>query len=266
MEKKYVVVTGAYGGMGQSTVNKLVNEGYLVFAFDKVVGEAAENVFPIQVDLTNIESVKIAFEKVKNITTNLFAIVHFAGVYKLDSLVEMEDNEIRHIFDVNLFGAINVNKVFFPLLKKSSKILITTSELAPLDPLPFTGIYAVTKGALDKYAFSLRMELQLLGIDVSVLRAGAVSTSMLGVSTKALDNFCEKTKLYECNATRFRSIVNSVESKNISPDKIAQKTCKILTKSKPKFAYSINKNRLLILLSILPKRLQFFIIKKILKK
>ena len=48
-----------------------------------------------------------------------------------------------------------------PLLKKGSKIIITTSELAPLDPVPFTGSYAVTKGALDKYAYSLRMELQL---------------------------------------------------------------------------------------------------------
>ena len=64
------------------------------------------------------------------------------------------------------------------MLKNGSKILITTSELAPLDPLPFTGIYAVTKGALDKYAYSLRMELQLLGMRVSVLRAGAVDTGI----------------------------------------------------------------------------------------
>ena len=265
MEKKYVVVTGAYGGMGQATVKKLVDEGCFVFALDKVVGEVAENVLPIQVDLTSVESVKFAFEKVKDITSTLFAVVHFAGVYKLDSLVEMEEPEVRQIFDVNLFASIHVNRVFFPLLKKGSKILITTSELAPLNPLPFTGVYAVTKSALDKYAFSLRMELQLLGIEVCVLRAGAVSTSMLGVSTKALDVFCEKTKLYECNATRFRSIVNGVEAKNISPDKIAKKACKILAKNNPKFAYSINKNKLLSLLSILPKKLQFFIIKKILK-
>ena len=42
-----------------------------------------------------------------------------------------------------------------------SRIIITTSELAPLDPLPFTCIYGITKAALEKYAFSLRMETNL---------------------------------------------------------------------------------------------------------
>ena len=143
--------------------------------------------------------------------------------------------------------------------------MLTTSELAPLDPLPFTGIYAITKSALDKYAYSLRMELQLLGVDVSVLRAGAVSTGMLGVSTAALDRFCARTKTYQCNAKRFKKVVDGVESKCISPEKIAQKTAKVLQKRKPKFHYSINRNKLLLLLNALPKRLQCFAIRQILK-
>ena len=151
------------------------------------------------------------------------------------------------------------------MLGNGSRILIVTSELAPLDPLPFTGIYAVTKAALDKYAYSLRMELQLLGITVSVLRAGAVKTQMLGVSTDALDRFCEGTKLYSCNAARFKQIVGSVEARNIPPEKIAQKAIWILKKKNPRFAYSINRNPLLLLLNALPKSLQLFAIKIILR-
>ena len=151
------------------------------------------------------------------------------------------------------------------MLKPGSRIVITTSELAPLDPLPFTGIYAITKSALDKYAYSLRMELQLLDIPVSVLRAGAVKTGMLGVSTDALDRFCEKTELYSCNAARFKSIVSSVEARCVSPAKIADKCARILKKSKPKFAYCINRNPLLLALNLLPKRLQLFAIRMILK-
>ena len=150
-------------------------------------------------------------------------------------------------------------------MKRGSRILITTSELAPLDPLPFTGIYAITKAALDKYAYSLRMELQLLGIHVSVLRAGAVDTGMLGVSMAALGRFCEKTELYSCNASRFKCIVESVEAKSIPAEKIAKKSYKIISKKRPKFAYAINRNPLLRLLSALPKRIQLFIIRKILK-
>ena len=262
---KYIIVTGAYGGMGRKTVELLKKQGYCIIAIDKMTGAAEENVIPLQVDITDAESVKSAFEKVKALTDELYAIVHFAGIYMLDSLAEIESDRFAQAFQVNLFGAFLVNKTFLPLLKSGSRIIITTSELAPLDPLPFTGIYAVTKGALDKYAYSLRMELQLLGISVCVIRAGAVDTGMLNVSTDALDRFCANTKLYSCNAERFKNIVESVEAKRIPPEKIAQKTLNILKEKNPRFAYNINRNPLLLLLNTLPKRLQFWVIKQVLK-
>ena len=262
---KYALITGAYGGMGYPTVKALVKKGFTVFALDKKVGEAEENVLPIAVDVTDIQSIKNAFEQVKAVTERLEAVVHFAGIYTLDSLIEISEEEFERIFKINVFGAFYINKTFMPLLGKGSKVLITTSELAPLDPLPFTGLYAVTKGALDKYAYSLRMELQLLGVSVSVLRAGAVSTGMLGVSTAALDRFCEKTETYQCNATRFKKIVNGVEAKCVAPEKIAGKVTKILSKKKPKFVYTLNRNKLLLLLNALPKGAQCAAIKRVLK-
>ena len=262
---KYIIVTGAYGGMGRKTVELLKNHGFYIIAMDKTTGSAEEKVIPMQVDITDAESVKCAFEKVKKVTDELYGIVHLAGIYLLDSLVEIGSDRFVNAFQVNLFGTFLVNKTFLPLLKSGSRILIMTSELAPLEPLPFTGIYAVTKSALDKYAYSLRMEMQLLGIYVSVMRAGAVDTGMLSASTDALDRFCENTKLYSCNAERFKSIVASVEAKRISPEKIAQKTQKILKEKNPKFAYNINRNPLLLLLNALPKRLQFWVIRQVLK-
>lgn len=262
---KSILITGAYGGMGRATAELLCERGFRVFALDKRVGDARENIIPIEADITSEESVKAALEAVKNHTDSLYAVIHFAGIYMLDSLVEMTDESFSRIFDVNMHGAFLVNKTFLPLLGNGSRIIITTSELAPLDPLPFTGIYAVTKAALDKYAYSLRMELQLLGIKVSVLRAGAVETGMLGVSTNALDCFCEKTELYTCNADRFKKIVNRVEARCVPARKIAEKAARILGKRNPAFAYSINRNPLLLMLNILPKRLQLWAIKMVLK-
>lgn len=251
--------------MGLATSELFKNQGYRVFALDKKIGNVIEGIIPIEADITNEESVKKAFEIVKIHTDDLYAIIHFAGIYMLDSLVEIDDESFKRIFDINVRGAFLVNKTFLPLLEKGSRILITTSELAPLDPLPFTGIYAVTKAALDKYAYSLAMELQLLGVTVSVLRAGAVRTSMLGVSTDHLDRFCQETKIYSCNAKRFKNIVNSVEARNISPEKIAKKAISIINKKHPAFSYKINRNPLLLLLNALPKALQLLVIKMILK-
>ena len=262
---KSVLITGAFGGMGRATAEFLKNKGFRIFALDQTVGDAEENIIPIQADITSEESIRAALETVKSYTEHLFAIIHFSGIYMLDSLVEMDDRDFCRIFEINLRGAFLINQIFLPLMNDGSRIIITTSELAPLDPLPFTGIYAVSKSALDKYAYSLRMELQLLDISVSVLRAGAVQTKMLGVSTEALTRFCEKTKLYTCNAERFRNIVERVESRCIPPMQIGEKVFRILERKHPSFAYGINRNPLLLLLNILPKRLQFWVIKFILK-
>lgn len=260
-----VLITGAYGGMGKATAKALSKSGFRVFALDKRVDNADENIIPIEADVTDEKSIINAFDKVKEHTDKLFAVIHFAGIYMLDSLVEMDSADFEKIFRINLGGVFLVNKIFLPMLDEDSRIVITTSELAPLDPLPFTGIYAVTKSALDKYAYSLRMELQLKGIKVSVLRAGAVTTGMLGASTDALDRFCKKTELYTCNAERFKRIVDRVEARSVEPIKIANKVMSILKKRNPRFAYSINRNPLLLMLNVLPKSLQLWIIKQVLK-
>ena len=262
---KYIVVTGAYGGMGYAVTKALHDKGYFVFALDRTVKDAEDGIMPIEIDLTSSSAIEEAYEKVKTVTDELYAIVHFAGIYNLDSLVEMSEDSFKRIFDVNVFSAYRVNKAFLPLLRNGSRIIITTSELAPLEPLPFTGIYAITKSALDKYAYSLRMELQLLGISVVVLRPGAVDTGMLDVSINALDRFCDNTELYSCNAKRFKRIVEGVEAKKVKPSKIAKKTAKILGRKRVKQVYKINRNPLLLLLNILPNRLATDIIRKILK-
>ena len=110
------------------------------------------------------------------------------------------------------------------------------------------------------------MELQLLGVKVSVIRPGAVKTRLLKNSTDELDEFCERTRIYKYNATRFKKIVNSVEAKNVAPDRVAKKTYKAITAKCPKYVYNLNRNPLLRLLSILPRRLQTVIIKGILKE
>lgn len=262
---KNILITGAYGGMGRATTKLLSQNGYRVFALDMKCGESEDNIIPIQADITSEESVREAFGEISKYTQDLDGIVHFAGIYMLDSLVELDDSAYRKIFDVNVRGVFLINKIFLPLLSKGSRILITTSELAVLDPLPFTGIYAITKAVLDKYAYSLAMELQLLGIKVSVLRAGAVKTSMIGASTAALDRFCDNTEIYTCNAKRFKNIVDRVESRCVDASKIAKKSYKILNKRNPAFAYKINRNPLLLLLNVLPKGLQIWIIGRILR-
>lgn len=263
---KTALITGAAGGMGFATASRLVSEGWRVVGLDVNVPEDDGGVTFIETDLTDKGSVDEAFNAISEKTDKVDCIINMAGIYDLNSLVEMSEEDFVRIFNVNLFAAYRVNKTFLPLLADGGRIVMTSSELSPLDPLPFTGIYAVTKTALEKYAYSLRMELSLLGYKVIVLRPGAVDTGLLDVSTKRLDDFMKNTSLYEYNAERFKKIVDGVEAKKVAPEKVAAVVAKALSAKRPKYIYKINRNPLLLMLNALPQRTQNHVIKKILTK
>lgn len=262
---KTILVTGASGGMGRAVCRSLADSGWQVFALD-VKPLEMPGVCSFVCDLRHEENAKAALTWVQTHSAHLDAIVHAAGIYDLDSLVEMDEARFRCIFEVNVFAACLVNRLFTPMLRAGSgRIVFITSELAPLHPLPFTGIYAVTKTALEAVAFSLRTELALRGISVSIVRPGAVTTPLLGDSTRALERFCEGTTAYRVHAGRFRRIVDSVEARSVPPGRVAEKVSRALTAKRPRRVYNLNRNPLLLMLNALPRGLQEWILIRILK-
>ena len=262
---KTALITGVAGGMGRATAELLLRAGWAVWGLDLREPAALPGLRFLQADLTDPASVEAAAETLRAEGVRLDAVVHLAGLYDLDSLVEIDEAAWDRIFQVNLCGPWRVNRALLPLLAAEARILVTTSELAPLDPLPFTGLYAVTKAALDRYAAALRMELQLLGHKVVVLRPGAVDTGLLDVSTARLTAFCANTAHYAPNAAQFRRIVDRVEARKVPPERVAELVLRVLTVSSPRPVYALNRNPLLLLMNALPTRLQCGIIRQILK-
>ena len=258
------IITGAAGGMGRACAKRLLEEGWTVWGLDRREPANLPGLRFHPIDLTDADSVADAARDLSAAGVRADCILHMAGIYELGSLVEMAEADWERVLDVNLSGPYRVNRAFLPLLKDGGRILLTSSELAPLDPLPFTGIYGITKSALEKYAFSLRMELQLLGYHVVVLRPGAVDTGLLDVSTDKLDRFCRTTALYPGGAERMRTIVDRVEARKIPPERIAALVTKILNARHPRYVYAVNRNPLLLLMNALPDRLQCALIRLLL--
>ncbi len=264
--QKSVLITGVSGGMGSAAAEKFLSAGFKVFGLDVKPPEGLEKVRFLRADLRSEKDVASAARMIGAECPRLDVIVNAAGIYDMNSLVEISEADFVRVFDINLGGPYRVNRAFLPLLSENGRIIIVSSELAPLDPLPFTGLYGITKTALEKYAFSLRMELQLIGRKVSVVRPGAVKTGLLDVSTASLERFTSETELYSYNAARFRSIVDRTENRSVAPEKIAGVIYRAASAKRPKYVYNINRNPALRALSALPARLQTGIIRMILKK
>ncbi len=264
---KQILLTGGASGMGNAVARVLANNGYYIYSLDiKTADNMPENIEQYKVDITNTQSITDAFEKIKTKTDSLDAIINFAGIIMMDSLIEISEEDFVKIFNVNLFGTYRVNKIFAPLVINSKgKIIITTSELAPNKILPFNAIYSVSKKALDAYAEGLRMELGLLGVQVITLRPGAVKTELIQSSSSALDKLVNNTTLYKNFTKNFKKIVDANQSGTIPAEKIGNLVLKILNKKSPKCVYTKNANIKLKLLNLVPAKTRLGLIKMLLK-
>ena len=180
------------------------------------------------------------------------------------SLVEDDYNQMKKLIDINLCGTILVNNTFHSNLKTNGKIVIVTSEVAEFDPMPFNGLYNVSKTALESYAQALRQELNLLGQKVITIQPGAIETSLSTNSMNDTQHLANNTKLYKKQANKFLNIAKKFMGKPIKSEKLALFIYKKTTKKNPKYTYKIHRNLGLVLLNILPKKTQCAIIKLLL--
>lgn len=260
-----VLITGAANGLGFSTAKLFADNGHNVIVCDISPCKEMPNITSYIVDVTNIESIINLKTQLQLSKITLDIIINFAGIYDIGSFLEKDLNKIKEIIDVNLMGPININQILYELLVDKGRIIIVTSELASLDPLPFNGLYNVSKTALDSYAQSLRQELNLLGKKVITIRPGAFETNLSRGSLEATKTLVEETKLYKKQSKKFLKLVQMFMGKPKNPIKLAKLVYKVSFKRRPKYIYKKNINFGLLLLSILPKRLQCFIIKLLLK-
>ena len=112
-------------------------------------------------------------------------------------------------------------RAMHPYLAKDGRIIIITSEVAGFDPMPFNGLYSMSKTALESYAQALRQELNLIGQRVITIRPGAVKTPLADGSIKATKALAERTKLYQKGAKRFSFIASKFMGTPIEPKKLA---------------------------------------------
>lgn len=260
-----ILITGASSGIGKAVKDYFIDNGHSVFALDVNEIKKEERLFSFVADIKDINSLNKVKEYLDSNNIGLDVIINVAGIHKMASLVESDFNEMKKVIDVNLIGTMLVNKVFYPLLTKEGRIVIVTSEVAPFDPLPFNGLYNVSKTALDSYAQALRQELNLNNQKVITIRPGAVETPLSNNSMEDTKSLANTTELYKRQASKFLKIATTFMGTPIKPIKVAKLIYKVTNKKNPKFIYSIHTNIGLLLLNLLPKKLQCWIIKLLLK-
>jgi len=185
--KKVWLITGASKGLGLSLVKSLLNEGYKVAATSRTVGSlekevgTSANFLPLEVNLTDENSVSKAIAKTLEIFGTIDVVVNNAGYGQLGTLEELSDREARQNFDTNVFGLLNVIRNVMPHLrnKKSGHIVNISSIAGFLGAFPGWGIYNATKFAVAGLTEAFSAEATSLGIKATIVYPGYFKTNFL---------------------------------------------------------------------------------------
>ena len=260
MTKKTALVTGAGGGLGHATTERLVANGWKVFAADlsKDLLRSSmhdPDVVPVLIDVTDQESVQSAYDAVASQTDRLDGIVNFAGIMGVGSLTDIPEERLARILDINVMGTYRVNKTFLPLVEAArGRIVNLSSETGWQSAAPFNGPYAMSKHAIEAYSTALRRELALLDIKVVTIQPGAFRTNMVAGIEQAFTAAEAETPKFAPVLHKLKALAGKEIQSARDPDILAQVIETALTAKRPKPVYSVKPDRLRSTLEKLPLR------------
>ena len=245
MTKKTALVTGAGGGLGHATVERLLAGGWKVFAADLSkdllrTSMHDPDAVPVVMDVTDQESIESAYHTVASQTDRLDGIVNFAGVMGVGSLTDIPEARLARILDINVMGTYRVNKTFLPLVEAAKgRIVNLSSETGWQSAAPFNGPYAMSKHAIEAYSTALRRELALLGIKVVTIQPGAFRTNMVAGIEDAFTAAEAETPKFAQALRKLKALAGKEIESARDPDILAQVIEDALTVKRPKPVYSV---------------------------
>ena len=264
--KKYVLLTGANGGIGKQTLLSLLKADYEVISLDisnSNISDIATTF--IKCDVTKEDEINKAFETIKGITNELYAIVNTVGIFMMQSVIEGKIQDFEKIFNVNFFGVYKLNKIMFPLLVKGSRIINLTSEVAKGSPQPFQGYYNLSKICLDRYTDVLRRECNYLGIKVIKVQSGSMATPMLNKANNDFEGMVNESKRFKKPLLKLKYMMDRELKKSNDPAIMAKLIVKILKKKNPRIRYRKKNSLAISFVAHLPEKWQDIIYTSVIK-
>jgi len=185
-----VLITGANSGIGRAAAVRLAAEGYRVHAAMRSTTKAEKllelakqagcEVHPVELDVTEGESVKRAAEHVLAESGHIDVLINNAGIGWNSTVEDVDIEAARVVFETNYWGAIRCIQAVLPAMReRGSGHIVNVSSVAGRIAALAQTIYSSSKWALECLSENLVQEVAPFGIRVSVLEPGVTRTAIL---------------------------------------------------------------------------------------
>jgi NAD(P)-dependent dehydrogenase (short-subunit alcohol dehydrogenase family) len=188
--KKNWLITGCSTGFGRALALEALAQGHQVAVASRNTKDVSDIIekYPdlalgVTLDVTNkqqiTDAVKLTIEKFGSIDV----LVNNAGVGYFGAVEESEDDAVRNMFDINVFGLGNMIQEVLPFMRKQkSGHILNVASIGGLRSFPGVGYYNATKYAVDGLSEALYKEVAPLGIKVTIIAPSGFRTDWAGRS------------------------------------------------------------------------------------
>jgi NAD(P)-dependent dehydrogenase (short-subunit alcohol dehydrogenase family) len=250
-EKPVVLITGAGSGLGLASALFLAARNFRVYGTvlteaeeQELRGECARRnleVTPLRMDVTRRADIDRTVDTIIREAGRIDAVVHFAGMGLRGFFEDLNMQEIRRLYDVNVFGIMELTQAVLPHMRarRSGRIIITASAAGRMGEMSIAG-YSSGKFAVVGLGECLRQEMALLNIHVSVLEPGLIYTPHFGVNRNRARRAQDPASPYYFWFCQHEAIVDGLLASNkFTAEDIAAVVHKILTARHPRLHYMV---------------------------
>lgn len=184
------LITGCSTGFGLELAKQVIARGdrAVVTARDKrrlasLVAGHESTTLALDLDVTRAEQVEASVTSAIERFGQIDILVNNAGYGYLATVEEGEEDEIRRLFDANVFGLFALTRAVLPVMRRQRRgHIINISSVAGFIGYPGSGYYAASKHAVEGWSDSLAAEVKPLGIQVTCIEPGPSRTDWAGRS------------------------------------------------------------------------------------
>lgn len=181
------LITGCSSGFGRILVERLLERNQQVVAtarqLDSIRDLEAKGAKIFELDVTDSEACLDSAYFAVNEFGRIDVLVNNAGYGTVGAVEEVSDSEVRRMFDVNVFGVLNMLRSVLPVMRsqKHGRILNLSSQAGSV-AYPGTATYAATKHAVEAINEGLNKELAGMDVRASSIAPGPFRTDFAGRS------------------------------------------------------------------------------------
>ncbi|MDP4145511.1 MAG: SDR family oxidoreductase [Bacillota bacterium] len=259
-----VLITGCSTGIGRELCKILNNKGYQVVATARKIEDLKDlpAVLKLTLDVTKKESIDAAITEVISRVEKIDILINNAGYSIRGALEEINVNSAQSMFDVNVFGIINMIQAVVPVMREQQAgKIINIGSISGKFVQPINGAYCASKFAVEALSDTLRLELHSFNIQATVVEPGPVKTNFfktLADNSNDLmfnSNSCY-SHFYEWDA------INRKRQKPADPMEAAKTISNIISKRRLKPRYKVIVPFAYNLITHFPDALKEYIMKK----